>query len=202
MKSKIMALIGIVLITLAINLWAEQDQKAPAPPQKAQQVQPGDPFGITDTVYLEPYQINDRNWGVHVSMYNDEEIVALSIPLTFSAGQNRLVADSTVFIGGRAESFRVKHARPDTSTQCVTIGLIADIGISVPPIPAGKGKIATIFISSLDKKDISGFTVDTTTTPPGNDLLLVTPNSDGIKPAVIIKGAGKSAPKEVKKEGQ
>ncbi len=185
MTSKRIALFGmILLITLAGSLAAQQEDK----------------FGVVDTIIVEPYQINARNWGINVSMVNDEEIVAISVPLNFTSGQNRLVADSTIFAGGRAESFRVKFARPDTSTQCVTIGLIADVGISVPPIAAGKGRIATIFVSSLDKKDIDGIKVDTTTTPPGNSLLLVTPPSEGIYPALSIKAAGKEPPKEVKKE--
>ncbi len=186
MNSKTIALFGIILlITLAGGLAAQQEDK----------------FGAMDTIIVEPYQIDARNWGINVSMINDEEIVAISVPVTFSAGQNRLVADSTNFgNGGRAENFRVKIGRPDTSTQCVTIGLIADVGISIPPMPAGKGRIATIFVSSLDKKDISGFKVDTTTTPPGNSLLLVTPPSEGIVPALIIKAAGKEPPKEPKKE--
>ena len=158
--------------------------------------QQDDKFGAMDTIVVEPYQINARNWGINVSMVNDEDIIAISVPLTFSMAKNRLVADSTIFAGGRAESFRVKFARPDTSTQCVTIGLIADVGISVPPIPAGKGRIATIFVSSMDKKDIDGMKVDTTTTPPGNSLLLVTPPSEGIVPALVIKAAGKEPPKE------
>lgn len=189
MNSKSIALFGLILlITLAGGLAAQTAQQE-------------DKFGAVDTIIVEPYQINARNWGINVSMVNDEEVVAISVPITFSAGQNRLVADSTSFAGGgRAESFRVKFARPDTSTQCVTIGLIADVGVSVPPIPAGKGRIATIFVSSLDKKDISGFKVDTTTTPPGNSLLLVTPPSEGIVPALVIKGTGKEPPKEVKKE--
>jgi hypothetical protein len=148
-----------------------------------------DKYGTVDTIYAEPYKIDARHWGINVSMFNDEEIIALSIPLTFNAGQNRVVADSTVFAGGRAESFRLKFARPDTTTQCLTIGLIADVGVSVPPIPAGKGRIATIFLSSLDGKDIASLKVDTTTTNPGNSLQIIKPPALNIIPAFTVKKA-------------
>jgi hypothetical protein len=191
MKFKTLALSGMLLMAALVGNLAAQQQLTPAQDDK---------FNSVDTIYVEPYRINAQNWGINVSMFNDEEILAISVPLTFSAGKNRLVADSTIFAGGRAESFRVKFARVDTSTQCLTIGLIADVGISVPPIPAGKGRIATIFVSSMDKKDIEGFKVDTTTTPPSNSLLLVTPPSEGIVPALVVKSAGKEPPKEAVKE--
>ncbi len=161
---------------------------------------PDDKFGALDTVYAEPYKIDAMHWGVNLSLFNDEEIVALSIPLAFSAGKNRVVADSTIFKGGRADAFKVKMVRVDTTSQCVTIGLIADVGVSVPPIPAGKGRIATIFVSSLDGKEIQNFKVDSTTTPPGNSLQLVRQPSDGIYPAFVVKAAEKEAPKEKEAE--
>lgn len=153
-----------------------------------------DKFGKVDTLYAETYQIDDQNWAVNISLVNDEEILALSLPFKFSAGKNRVVVDSTIFKGGVVENFRVKYARVDTATQCVTIGLINDIGVSIPPIPPGRGRIATIFISSLDEKSISALKVDTTTTPPGNDLQLVKPPTDQVVPAFVVKQGEK--PKE------
>lgn len=141
----------------------------------------------SDTIYLESYRIDRLNWGVNVTLRNHEEIFALTVPLTFSAAyQNRLVADSVNYNGGRVEYFQVRIVRPDTLTQCVTIALFADLGNSVPPLPSGSGLIAKLYISSLDRQDISGFTIDTTTTPPSNSLLLITPSSEGIVPAVVI----------------
>jgi len=163
-----------------------------------------DKFGAVDTLYLEPYKIDAQNWGVNVSLFNDEEITAISLPITFRAGTAKLVADSTVFKGGRAETFRVKTARPDTVEQCLTIGLINDIGVSIPPIPAGKGRIATVFISTVDDKEIDEpLSIDTTTTPPGNSLQMVNMVEGVISevvPHLMIKGAPKAAKKEMKKE--
>ncbi|PKK83442.1 MAG: hypothetical protein CVT49_08460 [candidate division Zixibacteria bacterium HGW-Zixibacteria-1] len=169
-----MILAAIMLLVLSTTLMAQDDQ-----------------YGMIDTIYAEPYQIDAKNWAVNVSMFNDEEILALSVPLVFNAGKTAIVADSTIFKGGVAEAFRVKHARVDTSTQCVTIGLIADVGISVPPIPPGKGRVATIFLSALDKSEFKLLSVDTTTTPPGNNLQLVKPPTEGIVPAFVVKKADK-----------
>lgn len=146
-----------------------------------------DQFGKVDTLYAEVYQIDAKNWAVNVSLVNDEEIMALSIPFVFSSGKTKIMADSTIFKGGVAENFRVKHARVDTTAQCVTIGLINDVGVSVPPIPAGGGRIATIFVSAIGDEDLPSLKVDTTTTPPGNNLQLVKPPSSGIVPALVIK---------------
>lgn len=162
-----------------------------------------DPFGKIDTIYAEVYNIDNRNWGVNISMVNDEEILALSIPLTFTAEKTRVIADSTIFKGGVVEDFRVKHARVDTSTQCVTLGLINDIGVSIPPVPPGKGRVATIFVSSPDGKDIKILKVDTTTTPPGNTFQIVKPQTDAIIPAFVVKTSEKPKPKpEAEKKGE
>jgi hypothetical protein len=164
-----------ILLLFAANLLAQNDK-----------------FGKVDTLYIEPYDIDGKNWGVNVFLVNDEDLIALQIPLTFSAGKkNRVVADSTVFKGGIVEDFRFKLARVDTATQCVTIGLINDLGGPIPPVPPGRGRLATIFVSSLDDKDIIHLSVDTTTTPPSNDLQLVHPPTDGVVPAFVVKEPAK-----------
>jgi len=146
-----------------------------------------DAFGKMDTLSAEVYKIDAKNWGVNVWLTNDEDIMALSIPLRFTAGKTRVIPDSTIFTGGLVEAFRVKQARIDTAAQSLTIGLINDIGISVPPISPGKGRIATIFVSSPDKADILDLKVDTTTTPPSNTLQLVHPPSTEIVPVFMVK---------------
>jgi hypothetical protein len=171
----------VLLLVISANLLAQDDK-----------------YGKIDTVYAEPYKIDAKNWAINVSMFNDEEIIAISIPLTFSAEKTKIVADSTIFKGGVAQDFRVKYARVDTATQCVTIGLIADIGVSIPPIPPGKGRIATIFLSSLEDKPIKDLKVDTTTTPPGNNLQLVKPPTEGIVPAFVLQQGTKPEKKKDK----
>ena len=171
MSSKKLLLLGFALVLLlSANVMAQDDK-----------------FGAVDTIYVESYPIDAKNYAVNVSLFNDEEIMALSIPLKFTAGKTRLLADSVVYTGSLVESFRVKQARVDTTAQCLTIGLINDVGVSVPPIPPGKGRIVTIFVSSPDGAEITDFKVDSTTTYPGNKLQLVHPPSTGIDPAFVNK---------------
>ncbi len=159
-----------------------------------------DNAGAIDTMYIEPYQIDAKNWAVNVSLFNDEEIIAISLPVIFSAGTTKIVADSTVFTGGRVDHFRVKSARVDTATQCLTIGLIWDLGVSVAPMAAGTGRIATIFISALDGSDITEpLKIDTTTTNPSNSLQMVMPSDKESNPAEEVIPALVIKPAEVKK---
>lgn len=166
-------MLGLLLI-LAVSVFAQKDE-----------------FGKIDTLYAEPYQIDDKNWGINLSLTNDEEIVGISVPLRFASGKLRLVADSTIFKGGRTEHFRVKFARADTSIQSVTIGLINDIGVSVPALQPGNGRIATIFVSSLDGDKIPDLKVDTTTTNPGNTLQMVSPPVNEVIPVFMVKNTKK-----------
>ncbi|MCP4703025.1 MAG: hypothetical protein GY865_00320 [candidate division Zixibacteria bacterium] len=160
-----------------------------------------DNAGALDTMYLEPYQIDAKNWAVNISLFNDEEVLAISVPMLLKSGNTKLVADSTIFKGGRADHFRVKTARADTAAQCVTIGLIWDLGVSVPPMSPGTGRIATVFISALDGSDFAEpLKIDTTTTAPSNSLQMVIPSpekegnpAEEVVPFLIIK------PAEVKK---
>lgn len=154
-----------------------------------------DDFGAVDTMYLEPYQIDAKNWAVNITLFNDDSIIAISLPVIFSAGKTKIVADSTIFKGGRADHFRTKIARVDTAAQCLTIGMLWDLGGgSVPPMDPGTGRIATIFISALDGSDITEpLKIDTTTTNPSNSLQMVMPSVKEIVPALVVR------PAEVKK---
>ncbi len=138
-----------------------------------------DNFGVLDTVYADVAKINDLNWSVTLSYANDQNVVALSLPIKLDAGENKIVADSAVYVGGRAEMFSYKGFRPDTSEQCVTMGLIANLGPSKRTMKPGRGRIVTVFISSLNQTPIENLTVDTTTTHPNNSLVIVADRFQG-----------------------
>lgn len=158
MKSILKLLLGITMI-VSLPLFAS-----------AQAV---DNFGVMDTLYAELGKIDNTNWSITISLTNDENVVGLSIPLKFSAGNNRIVADSAIYAGGRADNFSYKGVRPDTAIQCVTLGMIANLGPSQKSIAPGKGRLVTIFISSLDNETIENMVVDTTTTSPNNSLMVI-----------------------------
>ena len=135
-----------------------------------------DPYGAMDTLYAEVARIDDYNLSITLSYFNDEDIVGLQIPVKIMAGDNKLVADSAVFTGGRLAEHKWSELRfrPDTAIQCVTLGLMANIGPSNYTLPPGKGRIATIFVSSLEQEKIEDFSIDTTTTHPGLYLMAMT----------------------------
>ena len=139
-----------------------------------------DPFGALDTLFAGADQIDDENWMVTLSLFNDEKIVALSIPLKFDAGpNNHVVVDSVVYTGGRAEHFTFKVFRADTTAQSVTMGLIANMGPTDKTLHPGNGRIASVFVSSLEGVFISSLEVDTTTTSPSNSLMAVADRIQG-----------------------
>ena len=61
----------------------------------------------------------------------------------------------------------------------MTLGIIANLGPSSKMILPGKGRIATIFISSQEQKMIEGFKIDTTTTSPNNSLMVMASKLQG-----------------------
>ena len=125
-----------------------------------------DNFGTTDTLYAELARINESNWSITLSFSNDEWIEALSLPFFIEAGETKIVADSAVYTGGRVESFDYKGFRADSAIQCFTLGLMANMGPLQNGLAPGSGRLATVFISSIEDEPIKSLTIDSTTTPP------------------------------------
>jgi len=138
-----------------------------------------DSFGVLDTVYADVVKIDDYNWSVTISYTNDEKVVGLSVPIKFDAGNIPVVADSAVYTGGRAENFTYKGFRPDTSIQAVTMGMIANLGPTDNTLKPGRGRLVTVFVSSLDNQPVGNLNVDTTTTHPSNSLMMIADRFQG-----------------------
>lgn len=177
MKHFVSALLA-VLCLMTMSLQAQQADINPVALNS-------DPYGAPDTVFAEVAMINDTQASVTLSFYNDEEIVGLAIPLKLTAGLNKLVADSAVFTGSRVEDWNFLKFRVDTTVQCITLGLIANMGPTNRKMTAGMGRVATVFLSSLEDKKIEGLKVDTTTTHPTNYLQCVTDMVIGTPPDTI-----------------
>ena len=152
-----------------------------------------DVFGKTDTVYAELNQVNDKMWTITVSLTNDEDLLGLSVPLKMSSGVKTIVADSAVYTGGRVEHFAYKGFRPDTAIQCVTLGMVANLGPTDNKLAAGEGRLATIFVSAMDEATIKELSVDSTTTHPNNSLMLVADSKE------IANILGEEVPTQVDK---
>lgn len=146
-----------------------------------------DPFGVPDTVWADVARIDDYTMSITISFFNDELVVGLAVPLKLDAGTNRIVADSAIYTGGRVAEANWAYPgfRCDTAIQCVTLGMIANIGPTSHRLNPGKGRVATIFVSSLEDKKIENFTVDTTTTAPGNQLMAVSNRYQGEPPDTV-----------------
>jgi hypothetical protein len=160
-----------------------------------------DGFGKPDTIYADVAYINDFTATVTISMTNDENLVGLQIPFRMDAGLNKIVADSAVYAGGRIAESKWAYSgfRPDTAVQCVTLGMIANIGPSNNKLAPGSGRLATVFISSIEGKKIEKLSVDSTTVNrgvslmavadmyQGNDTLKVDMIARQIKPAWVVR---------------
>lgn len=143
-----------------------------------------DSIGVLDTAYAEINQVDELNWTVTFYYTSDADIIGLSIPFKISAGLNRIVADSIKY-DSRVADFAYKNMRADSAIQCVTIGLIANIPAGNAMIKAGSGKIATVYISSIEDKPIEALTIDTTTTYPNNTLMAAANLVQGTPPDTV-----------------
>jgi len=132
-----------------------------------------DNFGKMDTLYADLAKIDAQTWSITISLTNDEIVEGLSVPFKMTAGMNKIVADSAIYTGGRVDGFTLKVFRPDTAIQCVTLGMVANLGPTKNSLPAGSGRLVTIFVSSLDNKPVESLMIDSTTTNPANSLMMV-----------------------------
>ena len=135
-----------------------------------------DKYGKTDTIYADIERLNENTFTVTISLVNDEFVEGLSVPLKLSAGAVKIVGDSAIWRGGRTEHFAFKAFRADTAIQCVTAGLIANMGPTNHTLAPGSGRLFTIYISSVGKKPIEKLTIDTATTQPSNSLMVIADN--------------------------
>ena len=137
-----------------------------------------DHFGEMDTITAQVAMIDNQHFTITISCFNDENLLGLSVPLKMSAGTNRIVADSAVYTGGRVEHFAYHGFRPDTAAQTVMLGMVANMGPTKNVLRPGHGRLATVFVSSFDKKPIEKVVIDTTTLKPNNSLMLVANHED------------------------
>ena len=140
-----------------------------------------DKFGAPDTVYADVARLNDFTMTVTISYFNDENVVGLQIPFKLNAGLNKVVADSAVYTGGRIAVAKWAYPgfRADSAIQCVTLGMIANIGPTDNKLTPGNGRIATVFVSSIEDKKIEKLTIDSTTVSRGVSLLAVADTYQG-----------------------
>lgn len=130
-------------------------------------------FGKNDTVYVDLTEIKPGQWSLGINYSNKHPLQAVSVPLKYNAGLAKLIADSAVFAGGRAEAWAFKGFRCDTAIQVVTLGMIANLGQNTKnTLNAGSGRLVTVFLHAADGKP-GPLVIDTCTSYPNNTLQAV-----------------------------
>jgi hypothetical protein len=142
-----------------------------------------DKFGKPDTCRIVVEQEKkDHKAMATVTLFNDEKIAALTIPIRFGDGKTPIWCDSVSFKKTRVDFFQLKSALIDSLNQTILVGLIADLSGKVPPLEKGDGDIAYLYFTMKKGAKTGGITLDTTFIQPSNTLKLVTHNIKDIIP--------------------
>lgn len=171
-----------------LSLWLPQISQAQAQVKKTD-------HGKADTCYIEITQKKDKIVA-KVNISNDQKLSGAAIPLKYGDGKAPLQVDSVSFLKTRVEGFAWKHGGfkektvLNDSLQAILIGLIANLGGSQPPLDKGKGTVAYIYFTLKTDKPYQ-VTLDTTSLPPNNSLMLVDTEA-GVVPLVFKKGTLKA----------
>lgn len=153
-----------------------------------------DPFGKPDTCRIVVFQDEKSNQAMaSVSVFNDEDIAAMTLPLRYGNGKSPIKCDSITFRKTRTELFDMKSKLIDTLHQTVLIGLISDMSGNKPPMKKGDGEVAKLYFTLPKGAKFQDVLIDTTWIKPFNMLKLVTPDVKGIYPEfdnskALIKG--------------
>ena len=153
-----------------------------------------DAFGKPDTCRIAVFQEEKSNQVMlSVSVFNDEDLAAMTLPFRYGNGKTPIKCDSVRFWKTRSEYFDMKTELVDTVRQTVLIGLIADMSGSKPPMEKGDGEVAKIYFTIDKSSKFEDVLVETTWVRPFNVLKFVTPDVKGIYPAfdnsqALIKG--------------
>ena len=153
-----------------------------------------DRFGKPDTCRIVVTQDEKTNQVMaSVSIFNDEDLAAMTLPFRYGNGKTPIKCDSIKFRKTRCEYFDMKTKLIDTLRQTMLIGLIADMSGNKPPMKKGDGEVARIYFTVHKGKKFQDFYMDTTLIKPFNLLKFVTPDVKGIYPAfdnsrALIKG--------------
>ena len=142
-----------------------------------------DKFGKPDTCRITVEQAKkDHKAMATVTLFNDEKLAAMTIPLRFGDGKTPIYCDSVSFTKTRVDYFQLKSALIDSVNQTVLIGLIADLSGKIPALSKGEGDVAYVYFTMKKGAKMGGVSIDTTFIKPSNTLKLVTENVKDIIP--------------------
>ncbi len=154
-----------------------------------------------NTCRIVTFQDEEKNQVMaSVSVFNNEELAAMTLPFSYGNGDTPIRCDSIKFDKTRVEYFEMKIQRIDTANQAILLGLIPDFVGKRPPLKKGDGEVARIYFTLKKGAKFQDFFLDTTFIKPFNRLKFVTPKVKGIYPAfdnkkAMIKGGIPLKPK-------
>lgn len=160
-----------------------------------------DSFGKPDTCRIVTSQDEKKNQVMaSVSVFNDEELVALTLPFRYGSGNTPIRCDSIKFTKTRVEYFETKTKLVDTTKQTILLGLLPDLFGQNPPLEKGDGEVVRMYFTLKAGAKFQDFFLDTTFIRPFNTLKFVTSQVKGIHPAfdnkkAMIKGGIPLSPK-------
>lgn len=168
-----------------------------------------DSFGKPDTCRIIVFQEeNSSQVMASVSVFNDEELAAMTLPFRYGDGKSPIKCDSIKFWDTRTMFFDMKAELIDTVRQVVLIGLIANMSGQRSPMKKGDGEVAKIYFTIPKGAKFQDFYMDTTWFKPMNVLKFVTPEVKSVYPAfdnskaLIRGGIPLPPPTEKQKENE
>ncbi len=139
-----------------------------------------DDFGALDSVLISQATVSPgTSFSLTVSMFNDESIAGLAVPLYYS--KEHLVLDSVSFSGSVVRNWGFRGATHDTTEATILIGAVA---IGDAPVLPGRGKLAELYFRVRSNISADAITlIDSAFVPPAGSFELNTSNASIIRPA-------------------
>jgi len=133
-----------------------------------------------DTLFIEKVTLaGSGQVAVKFEFANDQQLAALTIPITLKGGGYRI--DSVSFADGRVAYLKMLPVTIQEDKKSVIFGAVC---MTENYIPEGRGLMATLFLSTVEEEKNNPAIIDTTTIGPAT-LLFTKTNSVSFVPQFI-----------------
>ena len=139
-----------------------------------------DDFGALDSILISQVTTSPgSSFSLSVTMFNDENIAGLAVPLYYS--KDYLVFDSISFVGSAVQNWGFRGGTHDVAEATILIGAVA---IGDAPVLAGRRKLAELHfhVRSDISADVTTL-IDSAFVPPAGSFELNTSIAAIIRPA-------------------
>jgi hypothetical protein len=141
-----------------------------------------DPFGIPDTLTVGSIEVcPNSSFSIPVSLFNDEQLRGLTIPLKLTGDLADFTCDSVIFNPYRTTNLDFVSAYIDNENKSFLLGIVPTLDSNQVYFEPGTGLLCEIFITVGDIWESEVETLTTAQLPPFNTLKLV---GDSITPFV------------------